>query len=351
MELNLTEKWSILVCMFEPKEIIFALTGKCNLQCSHCTVGRSENSFNAEQAQQLILQCRDNGIERIGFSGGEPFLEKELLVKLIKEARNQDLLFDRIMTNGVWFIDEVDLKQTLDMVYDAGFDGTIGLSYDGYHQQPVDKVSMFIKAVHEISGSRESVELVCVYESDYLENAELFAHLAAALGCEYETDSLGIPYRLTDRQRKAQEDSGALYGSGLMIPITHIGLSRTAEAMAWKDTEWFTDDFCEGPGQVLYVHPDGSIAACCGFANENSQLNIGSIGMELARLLENAKTKPYIRWCYEKGLGNLRQKLELEGHRFPGKTRDMCGFCNFVCRKKLEELVGPPGLEPGTNGL
>ena len=34
---------------------------------------------------------------------------------------------------------------------------------------------------------------------------------------------------------------------------------------AFKDSKWFEDDFCEGPGQILFVHATGDIAPCCGF--------------------------------------------------------------------------------------
>ena len=46
---------------------------------------------------------------------------------------------------------------------------------------------------------------------------------------------------------------------------------------AWQAKRWFKDDYCEGPGNIFYVHSDGNIAPCCGFANENPQLFIGKI--------------------------------------------------------------------------
>ena len=39
---------------FDPDEIIFAVTDKCNLKCAHCFVERKNFSLDAEKAKKLI---------------------------------------------------------------------------------------------------------------------------------------------------------------------------------------------------------------------------------------------------------------------------------------------------------
>ena len=335
--------------MFKPDEIIFALTDDCNLACSHCTVSRNSKVLDIDLIKQFIDMCKEFEVERIGFSGGEPFLVPDILVEAVRYVRDSNLFFDRIMTNGVWYKSSDELRDKLRKLYDAGFDGTICVSFDKYHQQTLSELALFVETVYGITENKESIELACVYDEDPAENKVLLENLANSINGMLECDT--IPYRIVDTLRQKQETEGIFDGLGMYIPITHIKRSNSADMLAWNDAEWFIDDFCAGPGNVLYVHANGTVAACCGFANEQEQLTIGTLKDSLSTLLNNARSNIYITWCYDEGLGTLREALETKGYAFPGKTRDMCGFCDFVCRNKLEKLVGPPGFEPGTNGL
>ncbi|MCR4900367.1 MAG: radical SAM protein, partial [Treponema sp.] len=72
---------------FYPDEIIFASTTACNLHCEHCFVNRNPLQLDIEQAVAFLRDCAASGkIERVGFSGGEPFLYMEFLVALTKET-------------------------------------------------------------------------------------------------------------------------------------------------------------------------------------------------------------------------------------------------------------------------
>lgn len=335
--------------MFKPEEVIFALTDACNLTCAHCTVSRNNKVLDIDLAKRFLDECKEFEIERVGFSGGEPFLLPDQLAELVQHVREIDLFFDRIMTNGVWFRTENELKAIVSKIYDAGFDGTICVSFDKYHQQNISELAVFIETVHSIAENKESIELACVYEEDPCENRMLLEDLAQSINGILECDA--IPFRIVDTLRLNQEAQSIIDGLGLYISITHIKRSHSADTLDWNDTEWFSDDFCTGPGNVLYVHANGTIAACCGFANEQDPLIIGTLKDSVSHVLDNSRKNTYLAWCYEHGLGVLRIALEKKGYTFAGKTRDICGFCDFVCKNKLEKLVGPPGFEPGTNGL
>ena len=106
---------------FFPTEIIFSATDACNLHCSHCFVSRSPNKLEIQTAQNFLKNCVQSveknpelpRIEKIGFSGGEPFLYLDFLLGLIPFVIQNDLYFDQIMTNGDWWKSEQDLKETL----------------------------------------------------------------------------------------------------------------------------------------------------------------------------------------------------------------------------------------------
>jgi hypothetical protein len=122
------------------------------------------------------------------------------------------------------------------------------------------------------------------------------------------------------------------------IPVYHLPRTYTSDdPRAWQARRWFKEDYCEGPGQILYVHADGNIAPCCGFANENPALFIGTIKDSFETIMEKASTNPMIKICYEEGLSHYRRhgikkSLHSQGKKLPGKCSDICSFCDFVCK-------------------
>ncbi len=285
--------------MFKPTEIIFAVTDSCNLHCPHCFVGRNTRKLSIPQAKAFIESAKGSSIEKIGFSGGEPFLYKEFLLEITKFTVEQDLLFDQLMTNGDWWKTEEELSQTLQELYDAGYDGKIGLSWDSFHGQTSQRMHTFIKSVQTIFGE-DSLVIQSV---------------------KNKNNNLSFPQDITPP---------------LVYELPQTFSSENSEG--WKAWKWFKDDYCEGPGQILYVHPDGNIAPCCGFANENSALYIGTIEDSFETVMEKAEKNKMIEICYETGLGNyrkeLKQELKNQGKKLPGKTKDICTFCDFVCKLK-----------------
>ena len=161
---------------FHPTEIIFSSTTACNLHCEHCFINREPKQLAISDAVALIESCVEagSGIDRIGFSGGEPFLYMDFLVEVSKATVAHDLMFDQIMTNGDWWQNEAELSATLQKLYDAGYDGKIGLSWDSYHGQSTDRMLTFIQKVQEIFGE-DSINIQTVGESLPLARTSLLA--------------------------------------------------------------------------------------------------------------------------------------------------------------------------------
>lgn len=319
--------------MFKPEEIIFAPTGSCNLSCAHCRVTRTPGPLSAAAAEALLRSARGRGIDLVGFSGGEPFLAPDFLVSVSEAAVEQDFMFDRLMTNGVWWRGEAELRHVLERLRDAGFDGTFGVSFDSYHGQDPAALAVFIGAVFDLWGRRDCCQIVWATSADDAPLFRRFGALAEALGGELILED-GLPAEIVDPPAAAA-DGDAEYDDpdALSILFERIPYSPPAETLSWTDGEWFADDLCRGPGNVLYVHPDGRIAACCGFGNENDQLILGKLGTDdFDSLLRNAAANPYIGVCYSSGLGAERVSLESSGVAFPGKIRDQCAFCDFLCK-------------------
>jgi hypothetical protein len=254
------------------------------------------------------------------------------------------MLFDRLMTNGVWWKGEDELRSVLASVFEAGFDGKIGVSVDSWHDQDREKLAAFFRLVFEIWGRKDCIEILSVKAPDETACMDKLRFLAAALGGELLVED-GEPLSIADEarlrgRRDGQDDTETLFIDIIRFPYSAAGEVQPAggagPAPSWGDEDWFEDDFCEGPGNVLYVHPDGRVAVCCGFANEAPALILGDLHKDnFESLMKKAEAKPQVRACYEEGLGASRKRLEARGVVFPGKTKDICLFCEWLCASKL----------------
>lgn len=303
-------KNDIVTHEFNPTEIIFACTTLCNLHCSHCFVERIPEKLNIEDAKKFILSCKENPkskIGKIGFSGGEPFLAQEFLCEVINFSRKNDFMFDQIMTNGVWWKDETELFKILEKIYNAGYDGKIGISYDKFHGQNYEKIRTFCKTVNEIFGE-ESISIQAVMNSFFKDDKKLKDELNS-LSKDFSANIFILPQSFSANDERA-----------------------------WKSRKWFKEDFCAGPGNILFVHPTGKITHCCGFANENPNLFIGNINQSFDEILENAEKNKMVNIVYNLGLEKYRKFLKKEKIKFPGKTNDICSFCDFICKNNFDDI-------------
>lgn len=294
--------------MFEPTQIIFASTQECNLRCKHCFVNRSPKRLEVQTALNFLDSCKNTSIYKIGFSGGEPFLYQDFLLQVIEKAVETEFCFDQIMTNGDWWKTEEELYSTLKKLYDAGYDGKIGLSYDSFHGQDFERIKTFAKNVNQIFGE-ESLTVQAVAD------------------CSLNKEQ--------DKQLEKQLNTLAeeFYADVYILPQTFKG----RDERGWQSKKWFKDDFCAGPGQILFVHASADVAPCCGFANENPALFIGNIKTDsFSKIMENAKNNKMIFKCYEEGLLKTAKDLEKTGTCLLGKKRtdDICTFCDFLCNSK-----------------
>ncbi|MCX7024264.1 MAG: hypothetical protein NT080_06550 [Spirochaetes bacterium] len=321
--------------MFKPDEIIFAPTSRCQLVCAHCRVRRGPEILSSLDAIRFMESCRPHGIDRMGFSGGEPFLEPDFLCDVSRAAVELDFVFDRLMTNACWFTDGNELREILERLFDAGFDGTFGVSADAWHGQDPATLWLFIRTVFETWGRKDRVEIVSVQAADGSPATGLYEALAPRLGGSVTMEDDGQPAIVNERFLD-KPDTGEDEPDALRIGIVSVPYSASADEEAWGNGPWFEDDRCAGPGNVFYVHPDGSVAACCGFANENEALIIGNIATDgYDGLMRRAGDNGFVRSCYGTGLGAARAELEKGGIIFPGTTADRCFFCDWLCREGL----------------
>ena len=90
-----------------PGQLVVQLTDQCNARCPQCGMRVMEkferSTISPDVGKRIIDSAAAKGIQAISFTGGEPFLEIELLVELIDYAGQAGIQFIRTGTNGFFF--------------------------------------------------------------------------------------------------------------------------------------------------------------------------------------------------------------------------------------------------------
>jgi len=92
--------------------------------------------MSPEDMQAVCATLREGGCRSVHIGGGEPFLDFNGLVTLVKTARRNGIAVDYIETNGYWANNEEKVKSQLQALLDAGTD-TLCISVDPFHAEYV----------------------------------------------------------------------------------------------------------------------------------------------------------------------------------------------------------------------
>lgn len=304
---------------FSPNEILFSPTMQCNLNCAHCNSEKTKITLNKAAAMRFLEACCHAGIDRISFTGGEPFYAFDFMSKIISYAIKHKISFGRIMSNGAWFKTKDELTKVLTRLFHDGYDGGFCLSVDAFHQQDLQKVASFIGTAIAIWKRPDIVSIAAVKGAKENETHKQLSKLAGILKARFSRSTSG---------------HSSIKNKDFFIKILPIDLSPVGKAARLKnpwDGIWFKDDFCKGPGNVFFVLPDGTVKPCCGYATDTDNLTIGSIKHDNPqKLLKNAENNRFVNAVFRLGLHSIRKMLEKSGVKFPGKTTNHCFFCHYI---------------------
>jgi hypothetical protein len=207
------------------------------------------------------------------------------------------------MTNAVWWNTESELSEKLNLLLDSGFDGKIAISLDKFHNQNIEKIAKFVEKATQLTQSEDMISFVAVKDGDDDTSKTMLKNFGS-----FSIDWIDyIPQNFDDKKY-------------------------------WNSKKWFKDDFCKGPGNVFYVHNNGDIAGCCGYANEEKELVLGNIVKDNYQcLIENAQKNEMFDIIYNSGFESEIRKLESENKIF-GKTNKHCLFCRKLIELKRKKV-------------
>jgi hypothetical protein len=122
-------------------ELILEVTRKCNMKCMHCLRGDAENlDMTTETVDKILDQI--NAIGNISWTGGEPLLNKDLIIYSIDQIMHRQIEVSTfyLVTNGTLFDNELFLKLMEFYFYcqEPAY-CRVNVSIDDYHEEANEK--------------------------------------------------------------------------------------------------------------------------------------------------------------------------------------------------------------------
>lgn len=303
------------------------MTYKCNCNCEFCYYNCSPDkngilSVNTAINSWRSLRILAGDAAKIHITGGEPFLYWDHLLKILEEAKKQNLgKVDLIETNGFWATSKETIKQRLKALDRLGM-LRLKISTDPFHQEYVDMepVRLLSGIAIETLGS----DRVLVRWKKYLENpVEMTGLPAAERKREYIRAMNNYRCRFTGR---AGRELAGLVAHTPVEDLTSINCKS---------------DFLAAKG--VHIDPFGNV-----FSSTCSGIIIGNVNkkpLEYVWKDFQPKCNDFINTLFDFGPAGLLDEATKLGYKVSGNYASKCHLCT-----RIRQFYFDKGLEKTTIG-
>ena len=137
------------------REILWCVTGLCNLQCRHCYMQAPSGHYGQPsfpEMKQLIDQFVQANVIQVSLTGGEPFIRKDFL-DILAYLYQQKIWVTQIYTNGLLIT-----KDALNEIKNVGLFPYFQVSYDGlgFHERMRGTKNIDAQVIKKIRMIRET---------------------------------------------------------------------------------------------------------------------------------------------------------------------------------------------------
>ncbi len=340
------------------------ITGKCNYNCIHCFNAADnaplQSEWSMEEANRLLDQARDCGINAFTITGGEPMLHKHFF-NIIEGIYDRGMYVEELNTNG-YFINQ----QTLARMKELGCVPLMKISFDGigYHDWMRNHKGAEKTALYAISLCIENGFPVKVQTNMNRRNRDSILKTAEMF------DDMGVDemrvIRTTEAPRWVQNAGDAsltleeYFEEALRLWQNYAQGNHTMDLTVWQfgtlypKTQFYTltavnsckgeyrssAPVCKGNRGMVAVAANGNVFPChqmSGYYEQHRDI-LGNLKQEsLQKLLSGGKYLDEI--CTT--LGTLREKNEKCGNCIHFER------CNGGCRAVALALTGDKfGVDP-----
>lgn len=172
-------------CCFRPirnggVRVVWELISKCNLDCVHCFVPHTDYGPDTATVLRAIAEFPSLPVRKLMFTGGEPFLRKDLL-DLVEAALAQGALVD--ITTNLSLVDDRVIERLARL---APFEITTSLDgppavHDRIRQAP-GNFAHVTTTMRKLREAGIEVDVVCVAQAGNAAHLGEVADIAAGLG-------------------------------------------------------------------------------------------------------------------------------------------------------------------------
>jgi radical SAM protein with 4Fe4S-binding SPASM domain len=198
--------------------------------------------MSLELGLKAINEAIKLGVEWISITGGEPFLEQELLMNLVEYAKSKGLKTE-IVTNCYWAETLETAKYLLNSLQKIGLD-VLNLSIDDFHQEYVP-----IGYTRNAYWAAKKLGVKVVIMTTTTKNNTITAKNIPELLLDENIQLLGEP-RLRDPNALLIE-----------TPITPVGRGETIKEL---DNAMISEVNCGEVLRDIGIGPNGQVYPCCG---------------------------------------------------------------------------------------
>ncbi|HEY9103650.1 radical SAM protein [Chitinimonas sp.] len=226
----------------EARQLTLQLTWACDIRCAHCSQDHVRTHLDLAVAKQAIEGLLRHGeINRLSFTGGEPFLRFDAMLELARFGAQADLKFG-IVTNARWAKSAEKAHQRLAQLAEHGLDVLV-ISHDEFHEAfvPDEAIAHLLNAAEQLGVATQfyvsrndttPIPLIqqCLSERFGVAGDQVLVRDVVPLGhgAALPISTLARSYFEQDRECPVRNEYN-LWPDGEMLPCcsagTHIGLS------------------------------------------------------------------------------------------------------------------------------
>ncbi len=305
-----------------PLTLSFFMDYKCNYQCDHCSVNagpKRSKPFPYDVIKSLLNEGKDLGFKLAVFTGGEPTLDMDKLLKSINYAKKLGYI-TRVITNGWW---AKTYDETIDILYKmkkAGLD-ELNTSFDDYHLD-LPKKRWITDPLFLVNMSKATIDLDIRFAIAIIQNSHSIINKDFVV--RYLSLFLGMSISEIEKRFKFVVDLPARVGRG-----------KSIKDITQRD---FPVSGCDDIGMVYGLHPDGRITVCCGHAIfATDAYDIGNWMTDetpLKKAYERASKNIIYWWIWSLGPNKILEKLNIKE-----TTTHLCDACKILMVDHKKELI------------
>lgn len=297
------------------KVFVVSITDKCNIKCDFCCHPYQDTGISDDESELLVSQAVKLEFDEICFTGGEPFLRRNALLRAAELCKQHGKLFG-VISNGYWAGGRAKADKVIGQLVDAGLT-RITISWDPSHGEFVS-VATAQNALDASLDRGLKVTLTGSFKNP---------------GENHETHGFKLDHLRQYRNfsEYVHSVSQVGYGEGLAGAV-----SDTDASLAQSSMRCPSQDVIE---LVCYADKKAMVQPCCsifaGYKMEN--LRIGSWREQSVKQLSVLQDgDPFFRIIREGGFRRIYDIIEDTNpdlyRRLPayGDATSVCHFCSKV---------------------